>query len=74
MKEITGLIASAATIGTIIFQMGRESNRIDELFLKAYAAEGERKDTRDVIFDIHGKVTGMEKDVHYIKSSMNLEE
>ena len=74
MKEIAGLIASAATVGTIIFHMGRESNRIDELFTKAHAAEGERKDTRDVIFDIHGKVTGMEKDVQYIKSSINLKD
>lgn len=71
MREIAGFIASAATAGSIIFHMGRESNRIDELFSKAHAAELERKDTRDVIFDIHGKVTGMEKDIQYIKSSVN---
>ena len=72
MKEIAGFITSAATIGTIIFHMGKESNRIDELFSKAHAAEGERKDTREVIFDIHGKVSGMEKDVQYIKSSLHV--
>jgi hypothetical protein len=71
MREIlAGLFASGATVGSIIFHLGRESNRIDELFSKAYAAENERKDMRDIVFDIHGKVTGMEKDVHYIKSSI----
>ena len=74
MREIAGLIASAATAGSIIFQVGKESNRIDQLFTKAHAAEIERKETRDVIFDIHGKVTGMEKDIHYIKSSVNLKD
>ena len=69
MRELlAGLIASGATVGSIIFHLGKESNRMDELFSKAYAAEAERKDIRDVIFDIHGKVTGMEKDVHYIKA------
>ena len=74
MREIAGLIASAATAGSIIFQMGKESNRIDTLFTKAHAAEVERKETSEIIFDIHGKVSGMEKDVQYIKSSINLKE
>ena len=68
MREIVGFITSAATAGSIIFHVGRESNRIDELFARTHAAEAERKDTRDIIFDIHGKVTAMEKDIHYIKS------
>ena len=66
MKEIAGFIASAATVGTLIFQAGKESNRVDELFSKAHAAEIERKETRDILFDI----TGMEKDIQYIKSSV----
>lgn len=70
MKEIAGFIASAATVGTLIFQAGKESNRVDELFSKAHAAGIERKETRDILFDIHGKLTGMEKDIQYIKSSV----
>jgi hypothetical protein len=72
MREIlAGLFASGATVGSIIFHLGRESNRMDELFSKAYTAEAERKDIHDVIFDIHSKVICIEKDIQTIKSTLD---
>lgn len=70
MKEVPGIIASIATVGTLIFHAGTQASRIDELFTKAYAAEGERKEARELLYDIHGKVSGMEKDIEYIKKKL----
>lgn len=70
IKEAPGLIASAFTIGSLIFHAGTQSSKIDELFTKAHAAEVERKESRELLYDIHGKVTGMEKDIDYIKKKI----
>jgi len=67
IKEASGIIASIMTIASLIFHAGTQANRIDELFTKARAAEGERKDIREILYDIHGKATGIEKDIEYIK-------
>lgn len=70
MKEYHAIIATTITVGTLIFNAGKESNRIDELFRKANSAEIERKNTSDVIYDIHGKVSGIEKDIQYMKEKL----
>lgn len=70
IKETPGIIASAFTIGSLIFHAGTQANKIDELFSKAHAAEGERKESREILYDIHGKISGMEKDIEYIKKKI----
>ena len=66
IKEISGLV----TVGTLIFHAGTQANKIDELFSKAYSAESERKESREILYDIHGKISGMEKDIDYIKKKI----
>jgi hypothetical protein len=66
-NNVPATVAMVLSIGTLVFNAGRESNRINDLFSKAHAAESERKDTRELIFDIHGKVSGIEKDIQYIR-------
>ena len=60
MLKYAGL---AVTLGGLIFSAGRQSERIDELFTKAHAAEVEHKDVKDVIYDMHGKICAIENDV-----------
>ena len=69
-KKISPVIASTLAVGSLAFQAGRESNRIDELFKKAHAAESERKAINEVLYDIHGKVCGIEKDIQYMKKKI----
>ena len=66
-NSMPATVAMVISIGTLIFNAGRESNRVDDLISKAHMAESERKDTRELIFDIHGKVSGIEKDIQYIR-------
>ena len=44
-------------IAGLIFQAGRQSQRIDELFSKTHALELDQRSMRDLLYDIHGKVS-----------------
>lgn len=61
------VIASSMTVGSLIFVSGRESNRLDEVIRKAHTAEIERKNIQEVVFDMHGRICSIEKDIKYIK-------
>ena len=63
MAEPLKYAGLAVTISGLIFQAGRQSERIDELFTKAHAAEIERKDVKEVIYDMHGRICAIESDV-----------
>lgn len=66
LHQYTSAVASAVSIGSLVFFAGRESNRLDELITKVHAAEVERKDIKDVIYDIHGRVCSIEEAVKHI--------
>ena len=66
-SKIPLTIATATSIGSLTFFAGQQSNRIDELFRKAYLAETERKDAKELLYEIHGKVSAIEKDIQYLK-------
>ncbi len=68
LKQYGSVIATSMSVGSLIFISGRESNRIDEVVRKVHAAESERKDIKDVIFDMHGRVCSIEQDIKYIKN------
>ena len=61
------VIASSMTVGSLIFVSGRESNRLDEVIRKAHTAEIERKNIQEIVFDMHGRICSIEKDIKYIK-------
>jgi len=68
--NVPATVAMVISVGTLIFNAGRESNRIDDLFSKAHMAESDRNDTRELIYEIHGKVSGIEKDIQYIRDRL----
>ena len=61
------IIASSMTVGSLVFVSGRESNRLDEVIRKAHAAEVDRKSIQEIVFDMHGRICSIEKDIKYIK-------
>ena len=67
LQRYVPVIASSMTVGSLIFVSGRESNRLDEVIRKAHAAETERKNIQEVVFDMHGRICSIEKDIKYIK-------
>ena len=63
MSEITKMLSVGLAIGGLIFTAGKQSEKIDELFTKAQMASVESKDIHDVIYDMHGKVCAIERDI-----------
>ena len=68
LKQYGSVIATTMSVGSLVFLSGRESNRIDEVIRKVHSAESERKDIRDVVFDMHGRVCSIEQDIKYIRN------
>ena len=60
------LVTIGIPIGGLVFYAGIQSQRIDELFTKSHAQAVEQKETKDIIFDMHGKVCSIEKDIKHI--------
>ena len=65
MNKIQSFLPLIPVAG-LVFQAGRQSEKLEELFLKAYALEGEQKNTRELLFDIHGKVCTIEQELRDI--------
>ena len=63
-------MTSLVPLCSAIFFAGYQVNRIDNLFSLVHAAEAETKDTKDVIFDIHGKVCSIERDIKNIEKKL----
>ncbi len=63
MKDVMKYTGLVTALGGLVFTAGRQSERIDELFTRAHAAELERKDVKEVIYDMHGKICAIESDM-----------
>ena len=63
-------MTSLVPLCSAIFFAGYQVNRIDNLFSLVHAAEADTKDTKDVIFDIHGKVCSIERDIKNIEKKL----
>ena len=64
------ILTMMVPVCSAVFFAGYQVNRIDELFTKARAYETEQAGTREVIYDIHGKVVSIEKDIKFIQDKL----
>jgi hypothetical protein len=71
LERITPLLPLIPVAG-LIFQAGRQSEKLDELFSKAHAFEVEQKSTRDILYDIHGKVCTVEQEVRTLSARLQV--
>jgi hypothetical protein len=67
MNRVYTAIASSLLVGT--FWVGSRSETINELITKSHAHEQEFKNIHDTLYDIHGKVCAIEKDIKYLVST-----
>lgn len=63
MIDIAKFVGFGIAIGGLVFNAGKQSEKIDELFTKAHMSAAETKDIHDVIYDMHGKVCAIERDI-----------
>jgi len=69
----TQFVMAIFPVCSALFFSGYQVNRIDELFTKAHASEAEHVGTREILYEIHGKVTSIEKDIKYIQAKLSKE-
>lgn len=63
MLNVMKYTSLGVTLGGLVFAAGRQSERIDELFTRADTAESERKEVREIMYDMHGKICAIETDI-----------
>ena len=54
-------------VAALIFQAGKQSEKLDELFTKTFALEKEQRGSLDILHDIDIKVTTVQKDVKQLQ-------
>lgn len=54
-------------ICALVFQAGSQSEKLDDLFKKSYAQETEQKSTREILYEMNGKLCTIEQDVKHIQ-------
>ena len=62
MERIAPLL-SLIPIAGLIFQAGRQSERLDDLILKTTSLEADQKGIRDILYGINGKLSSMEQEI-----------
>ena len=60
------------TIGGIIFQVGKLSEKVDTILPKVHSLEEEQKSHSNVLFDIHGKVSSLNEKLDGISDDVKL--
>jgi len=68
---ISGILSSGLAIGALTFQAGRHSETIESLGVRVSQAETRTREQDGVLFDIHGKVCAIEKDIKHIMKKLN---
>lgn len=65
-QTIAGMMSTGLALGALVYQAGRHSETIESLGIRVSQAENRARDHDSVIFDIHGKVCSIEKDIKHL--------
>ena len=65
-----GPYLSLIPVAALVFQAGKQSEKLDELFSKTYALEKDQRGSLDILHDIDIKVTTVQKDVKQLQEMM----
>ena len=66
-SELFKFLPFVIPIGALIFQAGSQSEKLEDLFNKSYAYGLEQKNTRDLLYEMNGKLCTIEQDVKHIQ-------
>jgi hypothetical protein len=71
VQMIGPIVAASATIGGIIFQVGKQSEKMDFIGLKVEAQEKKQYYNNQTICEIHEAVSTLKNDVSYIRDEVH---
>ena len=64
-------ISTMMAVGGLTYQAGRHSETITSLGVRVSQAETRSRDHDTLLFDIHGKICAIEKDIKHIVKKIN---
>jgi len=67
LTQLGPLLAATTTIGGLIFQIGKHSEKLDIVGLKVEAQEKKEEHTNTAMNDIKSSIQALQMDVSYIK-------
>lgn len=71
MQIIGPVIAASATVGGMIFQMGKQSEKLDFLGTKVEAQEKKEEFMNEKLCEIYNKMNSLQSDVSYMKEDIH---
>ena len=71
MQVIGPVIAAGATLGSMIFQMGKNADKLETLTIKVEAQEKKEEYYNSKINEIHMIVNTLKNDMSYIKEDIH---
>ena len=71
MQIIGPVIAASATVGGMIFQMGKQSEKLDFLGSKVEAQEKKEEFMNGKLCEIYNKMNTLQSDVSYMKEDIH---
>jgi len=73
MNNIFPYLGGLISIGGLIFQAGKQSEKLNILDNKVHAQEITNNDLNKTVYDIHGKVCSIEVEIKEIKKNTSKE-
>lgn len=70
-QAFAGVISTGMALGALTYQAGRHSETIESLGVRVSQAENRGRDHDSLLFDIHGKICSMEKDIKHLLNKIN---
>lgn len=71
MQVVGPVIAAGATLGSMIFQMGKHADKLETLTLKVHAQEKKEEYYNSKLNEIHMIVNTLKNDMSYIKEDIH---
>ena len=71
LTQLGALLAATTTIGGLIFQIGKHSEKLDIVGLKVEAQEKKEEHTNTAMNDIKSSIQALQMDVSYIKEDVH---
>lgn len=71
VSHLSKIAGGLLAFGGIVYEMGRQSQKLGDLIPKVYALEDEQKATDITLFEIFGKVSSIEQKVIHMEKELN---
>jgi len=65
-EDIIKIVPLVMTACGLVFHAGRQSEKIDDLYVRMDGQAIEQKSTREILYGIENKLTVMEQDIKHI--------